>query len=222
MIFVGSDGTAFGAAILYSDSRAQEEADMVEARFGRDRLCRGNWKGPLSILPKLLWCHKHRTADLACSEHILLGAHSYLAMKLSGRAVCDRVTASTTGLLRADGSGYCNEMIDALLPEATRKLPPLVPGSDSVGALSAAAAAWLGLEDAACGQLQVFHGCGDAGATTLGVGAGVEDQPYMYCGTSGWVAVTMRRESELKPGVFALAHPTDERCVIAAARSACN
>ena len=88
-------------------------------------------KGSLSILPKLLWCKKHRsgpppsassclsglgfrlsallslmtedllltllTEDLAASDYVLLGSHSFLALKLCGVVVGDAVTASTTG-----------------------------------------------------------------------------------------------------------------------------
>ena len=118
LIFVRNDGTVLGPAILYSDSRATEEAAAIEAKIGKDRLCieTGNWKGPLSLLPKLLWCQKHRPEDLASSDAILLGSHSFLALMLCGRAVGDRVTASTTGLLRADGTNYCNDIINEVLP----------------------------------------------------------------------------------------------------------
>jgi sugar (pentulose or hexulose) kinase len=109
-----------------------------------------------------------RAEDLAASEHILLGSHSLLALKLCGRAVGDRVTASTTGLLLAAGHAYHEEMIEAVLPDVVRLLPPLVSGEKQVGFVGSRAAEMLGLS-AAQVPLPVFHGCGDAGATTLGM-----------------------------------------------------
>ena len=63
VILVRKDGDVLGPAILYSDSRAVEQASAIEARFGKDYLSleTGNWKGSLSILPKLMWIHEHRT-----------------------------------------------------------------------------------------------------------------------------------------------------------------
>jgi len=97
---VKQDGSVLGPAILYCDSRAEEEACAIEEQWGKDRLCRetGNWKGSLSILPKLLWCEKYRKEDLTLCDSILLGAHSFLALQLCGSHVGDRVTASTTGI----------------------------------------------------------------------------------------------------------------------------
>ena len=106
------------------------------------------------------------TADLAASQHVLLGSHSLLALKLCGCAVADRVTASTTGLLLADGHAYHEEMIEAVLPGLVKRLPPLVSGEKHVGFVDPRAAELLGLP--AHVGLTVFHGCGDAGATTLG------------------------------------------------------
>jgi len=90
VIFVAAEGRTLGPAILYCDSRAVKEAEAVEAQFGKERISRetgicveklrcrvrahpdaglirltaagiaGNWKGSLSILPKLLWCQKYR------------------------------------------------------------------------------------------------------------------------------------------------------------------
>ena len=79
----------------------------------------------------------------------------------------DRVTASTTGLLLTDGHAYHEEMIEAVLPNVVRRLPPLVSGEKQVGFVGSRAAEMLGLS-AAPVPLPVFHGCGDAGATTLG------------------------------------------------------
>ena len=88
-------------ALLYSDSRAAEEAAELEARFGREVLEAKalNWKGAVSVLPKLLWLQKHTPQTVANATAIVLAAHDYLYLQLTGGHVTDRTNASTTGLL---------------------------------------------------------------------------------------------------------------------------
>ena len=98
----GNDGrTPLAPALLYSDSRAAEEAAELEARFGREVLEAKalNWKGAVSVLPKLLWLQKHTPQTVANATAIVLAAHDYLYLQLTGGHVTDRTNASTTGLL---------------------------------------------------------------------------------------------------------------------------
>lgn len=136
--------------------------------------------------------------------------------------VTDQVTASTTGLLTGLNDGYCLELIRRFAPDCECKLPPLLPANVSAGQLVDDAAANLGL----LSGIPVFHGCGDAGATTLGAGAGAEGQAYLYLGTSGWLAATEKRDDfervvaapacRPRPGVVCLSHPLDSSLEIAA------
>ena len=102
VILIGKDGrTTLGPALLYSDSRAVAEAAELEARYGRAAL-EGrtlNWKGAVSVLPKLLWLQKHAPQAVAEATAIVLAAHDYLYLQLTGGHVTDRTNASTTGLL---------------------------------------------------------------------------------------------------------------------------
>src|SRR5690606_10732965 len=81
-------------------------------------------------------------------------------------------------------------------------------GGTQVGVLAGDVADAWGLPPG----LPVHLGPGDAGAVTLGVGAGETGRVYGYLGTSGWIAFTASgRESA--PGTITLAHPHPDRYI---------
>ena len=90
-----------GPALLYSDSRAEKEAAELEQKFGIEVLKARtlNWKGAVSILPKLLWLQRNEPALVSSAVAIFLAAHDFLYYRLTGGHVTDRTNASTTGLL---------------------------------------------------------------------------------------------------------------------------
>lgn len=51
------------------------------------------------MLAKMLWLEEVEAATAREAQHLLLGAHSFVAYRLCGAVACDRTTASTTGLL---------------------------------------------------------------------------------------------------------------------------
>eukprot|EP00929_Paragymnodinium_shiwhaense_P105550 TRINITY_DN70605_c0_g1_i2.p1 TRINITY_DN70605_c0_g1~~TRINITY_DN70605_c0_g1_i2.p1 ORF type:complete len:405 (-),score=37.97 TRINITY_DN70605_c0_g1_i2:509-1723(-) len=158
------------------------------------------------------------TKAVHTAQAAFLGAHDFLTMKLCGAIVTDAVTAATTGLIGMN-SDYCFDELGTMLPELKDKvkdlLPPIVPAHEVVGHISETAATALRLPRAG---IPVFHGCGDAGSATCGVGSGVPGVPYAYMGTSGWIAVTGAVDgSEPPAGMFLLQHPTSSSLTIRAA-----
>lgn len=199
------DGGAIGPAILYMDCRAQDEADEAARTLGAAELARrtGNLQGAGSLLAKWLWLARHAPERLAAARHVLLGAHSYLAWRLTGAAAADYTTAATTGLLDLAAAGWVEDWLERLGLDAAL-LPRLLPASAVCGCLSAAAGAALGLP----AGLPVVHGAGDLGATTVGVGAGAPGRAYLYLGTSGWVAASLAHATpNPEGGLFTLRHP---------------
>eukprot|EP00897_Mesotaenium_endlicherianum_P000762 jgi/Mesen1/10687/ME000009S10479 len=91
----------------------------------------------------------------------------------------------------------------ALLEEAglshwLPKLAPIAAADKPCGEVSLEAAQALGAAHLA--GLPVFHACGDAGACTLGCGAGAPGLDYVYLGTSGWVAGSYLRPDAPQTG----------------------
>ncbi|CAM6113673.1 unnamed protein product [Calypogeia fissa] len=202
-------------AILYSDARAEFEADEI-ARLagGADNVASitGFFQGASSVLAKLRWLDRHEPEAFENCQALLLGGHDFVVWKLCERFVTDATTASTTGLTTRSFQYAEDLMKDAELAHWINRLPELHPPDYPCGEVSANAAVELG-----CAALQgvpVLHVCGDAGACTLGAGAGARGSLYAYLGTSGWVAGSFLRNTCSKgdfvsnpSGVFTLAHP---------------
>lgn len=205
------DHGAIGPAILYSDTRAQAEAQAISAQIGSDDLLRitGNTQDASSLLAKWRWLANHEPDRLAASHTLLLGAHSYVGWRMCGTASCDYTTAATTGLLDLHTNGWATELLERLGLNATM-LPPLCPASQRIGSLTEEAAQQLQLPAA----LPVFAGAGDLAATTVGVGAGEPDRAYCYLGTSGWIATTLTQATpSTDGGIFTLRHPDPQRFI---------
>jgi xylulokinase len=203
-ILLGAQGTV-GQAILYSDSRAETEARLLDERVGAARLAAisGNPQTATSVFAKWLWLARQTPAQLAAAQTLLPGAHDYVAWRLCGARTTDYTTATTTGLLDLAANGWAEPTIRAVGLDPTL-LPALRRAGVQVGTVSANAAEATALPVGT----PVFQGVGDLGATTVGVGAGVPGRLYGYLGTSGWLASTL---DEAQPcperGIFTLRHP---------------
>lgn len=219
LVVHGCDATrgALRPAILYSDTRAGREADLVAEVRGEDRLVREsrNVQDPTGLAPKLLWLREHEADAYREATLLLFGAHDHVVRALCGRSGTDLTTASTTGLLDIDRNAWNLPLLEAL-GLRTDFLPDLVPADSVLGGLSSAAAGATGLPEG----LPVVHCAGDAATTTLGAGAGVDGVASINLGTSGWLAVT-KHGSPVDPrkGVYNLRHPDGSGLILIGAPS---
>jgi xylulokinase len=213
VILLDSAGEPVRPVILYSDTRARAEADEINLEI-TTRLLReltANTQDAGGLLAKLLWLARREPAALGSrTAHLLLGAADYIAYKMTGIAVTDSTTASTTGLMNMRtripldrtllseiGIGACFDL-----------MPLISAGGALAGKLTSEAARVLGLR----AGLPVYHGPGDAGAATIGAGSGEAGQAYIYLGTSGWLAFSAG-EPAVNEGVITLAHPDPARYI---------
>lgn len=197
--------------LLYSDTRARDEAEQLTQEIGRAQLQQltGNDQDAGSLLAKLLWLKRFEPRMLARAKTLFLGAADFIAAEMTGNRIADTTTASTTGLmdlatrrpLSADVFGQLG------LERVLELLPEFVPGGTCVGALTAAAANTLGLKPG----IPVYLAPGDAGAATVGAGSGEPGKAYGYIGTSGWVGFSAHERADPARGAFTLAHPHPDR-----------
>lgn len=203
LILLGPEG-ALGHAILYSDQRAQVEADELEAQVGAETLIQvtGNAQGAASLLAKWRWLCRHEPDRVRACRYLLPGAHDYIAWRLCGVAATDYTTAATTGLLALAANQWATPLLEAVqLPAAL--LPPLRPAGSRLGLLHQAASQATGLPEG----IPVLQGVGDLGAATVGAGAGRPGRAYAYLGTSGWVACSATQaQPDPGRGLFLLRH----------------
>lgn len=207
LILVDAEGSF--PVILYSDRRAQAEADEIIERVGAARLrtLTGNDQGADSLWAKLLWMQRHHPDALRGS--LLFGAADYLAFRLTGIAATDTTTASTTGLMDLRARRWFSpDVLETFgIGDISALLPQIVPGGARVGTVNATAAQILGLP----AGIPVFLAPGDAGATTIGAGAGEIGRAYGYLGTSGWIGLSTAEPGNPEQGVFTLAHPRPDQ-----------
>lgn len=205
------DQRAVGPAILYSDSRAVAEAARLDTEIGGETLARitGNGQGASSVLAKWLWLQANDAERLQQCTTILLGAHDYIGWRLCGRLATDHTTASTTGLFDLGVKDWAHELLTQLGLD-TSKLPALQTASELSGHVLPDAASDTGIPMGT----PVYGGCGDLGATTVGVGAGLPGRDYCYLGTSGWIAASIEDATpQPERGIFTLRHPNPTRYI---------
>lgn len=212
LIAIDRQGAPLGPALLYSDVRASREADSVNLRFGKDALRKavGNPTTAASLLPKLIYFRQHYPELYSHTHKVLFGAKDYLINALCGKAVCDLTTASTTGLLLLQDRVWYRDLLESF-EFAQDLMPGLYAPEQVVGSVSNGASAVTGFMTGT----PVICGVGDAAATALGAGAADTSEPYLYVGTTGWVAHQIR-SGDAKPAaetVFTLCSPEPDAMI---------
>ena len=205
LIPVTDAGDAVGHAIMYTDPCGTPFHDTWrEALEAIDAAAvLGNAPEPLMTAFKCLWLAANEPDTTARCDRYLLSPKDFLLMRMTGRAVTDPTTATTSGLMDISRREWSLALLQMLTIDAAR-LPEILPAGARIGALEPTAAAALGLPTG----VPVFNGCGDAGATTVGSGCAKAGDVSAYLGTSGWVARVVSGDTlkQARP-CYRLAHP---------------
>lgn len=206
LIAIDADGRPLRPAILYSDARAALEAERIIGEIGLEamREVTGNHFDGSFPLAKLLWFKEQEPDAYARTAQVLFGSKDYIVRRLTGHAVTDPTTASTSGLLHVRKREWAREWLEALGLDV-RLLPVITASHEITGTITLEAALSTGWLEGT----PVVAGVGDAGATTLGAGVMKEADVYSYLGTTGWLAISTPSCSYREGGVFHLAHPAD-------------
>lgn len=213
VVLLDKQGDPVRPAILYSDTRAVEQAAAIEALIGRGELRArtGNDQNAGGLLAKLRWLVEHEPTVLDSAKSCFIGAADTVAYWLTGTRATDTTTASTTGLLDLtsrrlhDPAFFHTIELESVL----WLLPDVVPGGSQVGQVTAQAAQSFGLPEG----LPVYLAPGDAGSATVGSGSGEPGRVYGYIGTSGWVAFSADHPGDPNNGVITIAHPHPHRFI---------
>ncbi|KFI93341.1 xylulokinase [Bifidobacterium saguini DSM 23967] len=186
-------------AILYSDGRADDEAEQLgnAYRGGAARFLEtvGNRLEGCLPLPKLMWLRDHEPDLFARVHHVLISSKDYLIAQLTGTCIGDVAACSTAGAMNIREGQWDKELCEAAGIDSTI-LPELHKPQDCIGTATAAAAALTGF---AAGTA-VYAGIGDAGATTFASGVAKPGQYNINIGTSGWIATVSSEPFVNKPG----------------------
>jgi sugar (pentulose or hexulose) kinase len=166
MILVDEAGAPVRRAIVWLDSRAQQEADDLGECFGHRHAYKIT--GQVRIVPtwpasKILWLKRHEPKAIARTAKYLL-IEDYFLYRLTGEYVCEGSLVTSSCYWNFRRRAWWPEMLGALEISADQ-LPTYIESGMPVGKLCRVVAAELGLSpetvactgalDQACGAIRV-------------------------------------------------------------------
>ena len=165
-VLVDDRDEAVRPAVIWADTRAQEEARvLVEAvGFERGYELLGHRIDPTCSLPKMMWLREHAPEAWARTSCVLQ-AKDYVTLQATGRRCIDPSDASGTNAYDQRTGDWSDELLS--VAEIGRDLlPEILPSASVAGGLTAAAAAASGLREGT----PVVIGGADGCTSALGVG----------------------------------------------------
>jgi xylulokinase len=160
----GEDGTPTRAAMLWADTRAEEELARYHSLPAATLRRLANPLVPGMAGPLLCWLKQHEASAYQAARWALQ-PKDWLRLCLTGAVAADPSDASATLLYDLQADGWADDVIEAL--DLRRDLfPPLLPSSTPAATLCTRAAQELGLP----AGLPVATGAGDTAAAALGTG----------------------------------------------------
>lgn len=191
VVLADADGEAVRPAMIWSDTRASDEAAAIAGAVGRAEHIdlTGNPPGATYPSAKVRWLARHEPEAL-CRAEVILQPKDFIIARLTGVAAVDPSDASCTGFMDIAGDRW-DERLLGLADLSPALLPEIRPSASVVGHVGADAAAWSGLPNG----LPVVLGGGDGPVTALGVGAAGSGRIYACLGTSAWISQIASRPS---------------------------
>ena len=174
-------------AILYSDGRAQAEANEIANCIGMDVLTNvtANAFDGSRPFAKLKWIKDHSPEAYAKSTHVLISSKDYVISKLTGDFVSDVVSCSTAGLMDIRTKEWQHHWL-AKMDMKQVQWPKVIHAHKIAGHVTSVAAHETGY----IAGTSVYTGSGDAGSATLASGISRDGEYNINLGTSGWIACT--------------------------------
>ena len=134
LIAVDEAGRPVHDVILYSDhcgaAALESLAPTLMAHQAGQIL--GNPPEPLMTAFKLQWLQTHEPSRFKLARWFLPGAKDALALRLTGRAATDPVTATTTGLMDLRRRDWSPALL-AIFGAPAARLPAILPAAATVG-----------------------------------------------------------------------------------------
>lgn len=178
---VDGEGRALAYNIIWSDGRAEAQAERLKAEAGPlgfypDTGCPANSIYPIA---KLAWL-KERRPELFKAAARFVSIKEYVTEPLIGAWRVDYSMASSTGLLDIRRHAWKPEAL-AFCDLSGRRLSEPVSGLEAFGLLAGGPLSGLGLREG----LPLFLGAGDGPLANLGSGASSVGAVNIDLGTSG-------------------------------------
>jgi xylulokinase len=178
VVATGSDGRPVRDAVLWADSRAEEQLDLYRCLPAETRRRLANPLSPGMAGPVLGWLARHEP-EVTARTRWALQPKDWVRLQLTGEVHTDPSDASATLMYDVLGGAWATDVVEALGVD-TRVLPPVLPTSGShAGRLTPTAARALGLP----AGIDVAVGAGDTAAAALGYGLVTPGSVQLTIGT---------------------------------------
>lgn len=179
IVVTDADGEPLAPALLWMDNRSQGDVERAESLIGAVRLHALTGRPPCTSpsLFKLMYLTRHRPElrDVAAVHDL----HSFLSLRLTGRAVSSFASADATGLVDIRRRQWSPVLSD-LVGIDRHQLPELVEAGYLIGPLTKEAASQTGLPE----HVLAYAGVGDGPASALGAGIVSRDRGYLDLGNA--------------------------------------
>jgi len=191
---MGVDGVPLRRAIIWLDSRADEQAARIIRRFGGRRVVirvAGAEPSGKDVVCKLAWL-REKEAEVFRSTHYFLDATGYLVYRATGEMVIDHTGAGGTGIIAVRNRQW-SRLLAKLVGLPLEKMPPIRSSIDIVGTLRDVAAREMGLVSGT----PIIAGMADIPAAAVGSGALEDGDAHINIGTSSWLCLSVARPRRL-------------------------
>lgn len=137
LIALGADGEVLVDPIIYSDRRSTEEADLILASVGREKLfeitANSSMAGAFSG-SSMLWIKRHLPDEYAKTKYFG-HLNTFLAFRMTGEIGIDCSNASYTNLFETTGGKKWSEYLCEKIGIEREKLPEIHESTDVIGGL---------------------------------------------------------------------------------------
>lgn len=188
---------------IWSDTRPVEQRKRFFNQIDADHwyMTTGNGFAPDTYSAfKIMW-YQDNEPEVFEKIHKIVGSKDYINYRLTGELFTDHSYASGSGVYNLKARRFEPDFLEAS-GLSIEMFPEIVESTQSLGELTAEAAAELGLPQ----SIEVFCGGVDNSCMALGAGNFREGAIYLSLGSSAWFAVSSADpvvDLNVKPFVFA-------------------
>jgi len=199
---VDASGQPLRPAIIWLDSRADEQARRITRRLGGERVVTrvaAAIPSGKDVVCKIVWMKENEPAVFRDTDSFL-DVTGYLVHRATGSIIIDHTGAGGTGMLT--GAREWSRLLSRWIGIPIDKMPPIKSSIDIAGGLTSEAARGMGLP----AGTPVIAGMADIPAAATGSGALDNGDAHINLGTSSWLCLSVSRPKNLgKHGIAAVA-----------------
>ncbi|MDO4301198.1 MAG: xylulokinase [Clostridia bacterium] len=220
LVILDSNDNVIRPAILWNDTRTQQETDYLNNSIGKKGLVdlTGNIAFAGFTAPKIIWLRNNEPDNFRKISKIML-PKDYIIYRLTGKHCTDVSDASGTLLLDVKNRCWSEKMLE-ITGVSKEQLPELYESYEVVGKIKNDIANILGFN-----EVKVIAGAGDNAAGAIGTGTINNGDCNISLGTSGTIFVASDRyAADYENAIHNFCHSTGKyhymACMLSAA--SCN